>query len=138
MQVFKLVLPGMCDRIIAFNQLPKDLYQGLKRGPVDGLPRYWRRWFEQDLKHDFKKEPMPFYVLDYMFVNSDKEKWGMITEYARKMCPDDFRLMDKLEEMAKPLAVNPQAEVSLEPEDVPVVPLRNIIIDEKKTKEKVA
>lgn len=138
MQVFKLVLPGEPDRILAFDSLPKDLVQGIRRAPVEGLPRYWRKWFESTAAHDFKKEPKPFHMLDYVYVNQDREKWGKITEYARKMSPETFRLMDKLEDMGKPLAVNSHAEVSLEPDDVVVIPLKKVLPPVHKTKEKVA
>jgi len=140
MQVFKLVLPPEPDRIIAFNSLPKDLVRGLRRGPVDGLGRYWKQWFERELKHDFEKEPKPFYILDYKFVNKDKEAWGKITEFVRRMTPDNIRLMDKMEEMGRPLAVNASADVTLEPDDVPVIPLKKVSLPPltQKEKEKVA
>jgi len=142
MQVFKLVLPGEPDRIIAFDELPDDLVKPLRRGPIEGFPRYWRKWFETEAKHDFKKDPKPFYILDYKFINKDKETWGKIQEYCRKMTPDGFRLMDQLELMGKHLAPDSTSELTLDPDDIPIVPLHKVeIVDQKpeprRSKEKV-
>jgi len=139
--MFKLVLPGEPDRIIAFDSLPKDLLAGIRRAPINGLPKYWRRWFENDAKHDFQKQPFPFYMLDYKLINKDKERWGQICEHVRKMTPDSFRLMDKLEEMGKRLANNCHAEVSLDPDEITVIPLKKVDLpptEVPKTKQKVA
>ena len=132
MQVVRLVKPGETDRVIAFDSLPDDLVRPLKRGPIEGFPKYWSRWFEAEVKHDFRKEPKPFYILDYIFVNKDKEAWGKIQEYCRKMTPDSFRLMDKLELMGKHLAPDPHSELTLDPDDIPIIPLHKVEIVESK------
>jgi len=142
MQVFRLVLPGEPDRVIAFDSLPDDLVKNLKRGPLSGFPKYWTKWFEAEAKHDFFKESNPFYVLDYIFVNKDKETWGKIQEYCRKMTPDSFRLMDKLELMGKHLAPDSKSELTLDPDDIPIIPLHKVEIvgpkpEPRRIKEKV-
>lgn len=128
MQVFKLVTPGQVDRILAFDELPADIIRGIKRSPMKGWPRYWQRWFENELKHDFNKEPKPFYILDYKMINADKEKWSTISAYVRKMTPPDYRLMDDIAEMAKPVAKDPYSELDIEPDDMAVIPLVKIQI----------
>lgn len=111
MQVFRLVQPGVVDRVIAFDELPADLIQGINKREPSGLSRPWR---------DFA--PM-FYTLDYLTTNSDKEKWEKIKSFVRRVVDPSFRLMDKLEDMAAPMAPNAKDAIDLEPEAVPVIPI---------------
>lgn len=126
MQVFKLVYSGLPDKVIAFDSLPPDLLVGVKRAPIKGFPRHWSRWFERDLGLDLQKEPRPFYFLDYQMINADKHRWQEIVGYVKRMAPTEFRLLDKIEDMAAPLAKDSYAELSLDPEDIPVIPLTKI------------
>ena len=111
MQVFRLVQPGIVDKVIAFEELPASLMRGIKKLPSTGLPRHWR---------EFAPE---FYVLDYISTNNDKERWEQISNHVRRVVEPSVRLMDKLEDMARPMAPNSKDAVDLEPEDVPVIPL---------------
>lgn len=134
MNVFRLVNPGRVDKMIAFDTLPKRLCSGIKTKDLKGYPRYWRtwlkehdavhtvkRWNTQELKHDEVEETFT-YVLD-MMVNEDKEKWQAITNYVRKAVDLSVRLMDKMDDMAIPLAKDSYTEINIEPEQVPVIPV---------------
>jgi len=111
MQVFRLVQPGVVDKVIAFDELPADLIHGITKREPAGLPRHWR---------DFA--PM-FFVLDYVTTNNDKEKWEKIKSFVRRAVDPSVRLMDKLEDMAAPMAPNAKDALDLEPEGVPVIPI---------------
>ncbi len=111
MQVFRLVQPGVVDKVIAFDELPQPLVQGITKRPPTGLPRHWR---------EFANE---FYVLDYISTNNDKERWQKISSHVRRAVSPSIRLMDKLEDMARPMAPNSKDALDLEPEDVPVIPI---------------
>jgi hypothetical protein len=120
MQIFKLVHGGKVDRIIGFNSLPESMLKGIRRGTIDGWPRHWKNWFKTDIKETGSN---PFYILDYKTLNSDREKWDEITQYVRRSTDKNTRLLDKLEDMAVPLAEDQRTALSLEPEDVPVIPI---------------
>lgn len=111
MQVFRLVQPGIVDKVIAFDELPKDLVKGVTQRPPDGLPRQWREFAPS------------FYILDYISTNNDKESWKKIVAYVRTHVSPSFRLMDSLEDMAMPLAPNAKDALTLEPEECPVIPI---------------
>lgn len=132
MQVFRLVKAGTVDRMIAFDSLPEAMVSTVNtRGP-DGLPRNWAKWLLELGSYRYEKtkegrvctkEP-GFYILDYTTVNSDREKWQEIVNYVRRACDPQFRLLDKIEDMAKPMAPNCKEPLDLEPEDVPIIELR--------------
>ncbi len=135
MQVFRLVNGGAVDKIIAFDELPKRLVFGIKTKPMDGFPRFWHRWLienkstqtvslinkETGIKEDHE-QPCT-YLLEYKVVNADIEKWQEITNYVRKAVDLSVRLMDKIEDMAKPFAKDSASELALEPEEVPIIPI---------------
>lgn len=113
MQVFRLVQAGVVDKVIAFDELPKDLIQGINQREPSGLPRHW-------------KEFAPFFfILDYVGTNNDKERWAKISSYVRRTVDTSFRILDRLEDMAKPMAPNSKDALDLEPEDVVVIPLQS-------------
>lgn len=111
MQVFRLVQPGVVDKLIAFDELPASLTKGVLKRVASGLPRHWK---------DFAPE---FFVLDYISTNQDKERWAQISSHVRRAVDPSVRLMDKLEDMAVPMAPNSKDAMELEPEQVPVIPL---------------
>lgn len=140
-QVFRLM--GMPDKVIAFDELPEDLVKGLELLDCSALPRYWREFIgmrEQRIKIKPELDPItrqmitfpeliekaPYaYLIDWE-INKDKEIWGQIQNYVKRNAPKDFRLMEKLEDMAKPMAADAHSELSLEPEDVVVIPLNKV------------
>jgi hypothetical protein len=111
MQVFRLVQPGVVDRVIAFEELPKDLVEGIQTREPAGLPRNWKEFAPK------------FYVLDYLSINNDIQRWEKIKSHVRRSVSPGVRLMDKLEDMAMPMAPNAKDALDLEPENVPVIPL---------------
>jgi len=120
MQIFKLVKPGQVDRVIGFDAIPEDLLAGIRRAPANGFPRHWKTFLGIDPKD---KNPMPFYTLDFLTVNGDKEKWQAISSYVKRNVLPSFRMLDKIEDMARPLAQDSYSDLTLEPEDVPVIPI---------------
>lgn len=120
MQVFRLVDPGVVDRCIAFNSLPKRLLAGVRRGLIEGFPRHWQDFMGVS-KTD--KDARPFYFLEYKMLNSDKERWQQISNYVRAAADKTVHLLDKIEDMAIPLAPDAYSQLTLEPEDVPVIPI---------------
>lgn len=135
MNVFRLVNGGTVDKIIAFDTLPKRLTAGIRTKPMDGFPRFWHRWLIEHgstqpislLNHETgvreQKEQPCTYLLEYKVVNADIQKWQEITNYVRKAVDLSVRLMDKIEDMATPFAKDSTSELSLEPEDVLIVPI---------------
>ena len=114
LQVFRLVQPGLVDKVIAFDELPQDLIDGIKTRPPDGLPRHWREFAPS------------FFVLDYITTNNDKEKWAKISNYVRRNVNRSVRLLDKLEDMAQPMAPDAKQALTLEPEEVPVLTVEDV------------
>lgn len=140
-QVFRLM--DMPDKVIAFDELPEALLEGLEMLDCSKLPRHWREFIgmreriinirpERDpFTHQLVKYPpvvekAPFAFLIDRELNHDKERWGEIESYVKRVAPKDFRLTDKLIDMAKPMAVDAHSELNLEPEDVIVVPLPKV------------
>lgn len=143
MQVFKLVNGGFVDRVIVFDSLPERFTKGIRTREIAGFPRSWARWLASigstrpvlktetsvDLARNwtFKYTPIGeepcFFVLDYADINADKERWRDISEYLRMNCGPEVRLKEKVEDMAMPLSPNPTSELSVEPEDIPVIVL---------------
>lgn len=143
MQVFKLVNGGFVDKVIAFDTLPERLLKSISTRTPEGMPKAWRRRLEEvgslrevystqtevlvDRTLKIIKTPAGveacFYVLNYQELNADKEKWQEIAAYVRRVVDTKFRLKDKLEDMASSLAPNCQSEITLDPEDIPVIPI---------------
>lgn len=150
MQVFRIM--GMPDKIIAFDELPERLLEGFELNKADGFPRHWKEF----LGKKKRKIPIPpekdfltgqvrrfdpiieedyyFYLVD-MLVNPVIERWKDVCEYVKQNVKDDFRLKEKIEDMAVPLASNKTDGVTLEPEDVVIIPLKKelekLIIEKK-------
>lgn len=120
MQVFRLVNPGFVDRVIAFDSLPESLLTTVRRAPAAGFPRHWRDFLGVD-RNDQTTEP--FYTLDYITRNADKEKWSEIVSYVKRTVDPTVRLLDKVEAMAAPLAESSHSDLTLEPEQVPIIPV---------------
>lgn len=141
MQCFKLVNAGFVDKVIVFDELPERLMQGIRTREVAGFPRRWASWLSEigstrqvfktqttvglDRSYTYKHTPIGkepcFYVLEYVELNRDKERWGEICEYLRLNVGPEVRLKEKIEEMASALAANPTLPLEIEPEDVPVI-----------------
>lgn len=143
MQAFKLINAGFVDRVIVFDELPQRLMQGIRTREVAGFPRAWARWLGEigSVRDTFKtsttkrgpgdyvyehtkigSEPC-FYVLEYTDVNADKDAWRRIAEHLRMHCGEGVRLKEKTEEMAIAFAPNSTDPLSIEPEDVPIIPV---------------
>ncbi len=137
-QVFRLM--GSPDRVIAFDELPADLLNGLEMFDSSKLGRDWREFIgirERVTKIPPDRDPLtgqvryyepiidkaPYaYIVDRE-LNNDMERWQEIESYVRRAAPREFRLLDKLADMAKPLARDEKSEVSLDPVDVVIIPL---------------
>lgn len=135
MNVFRLVNGGAVDKIIAFDTLPKRLTVGIRTKPMDGFPRFWHRWLIENGStqpvsvhnpetgmRDQMEQPCT-YILEYKMVNADIQKWQEITNYVRKAVDLSVRLMDRIEDMAKPFAKDSTSELSLEPEEILIIPI---------------
>lgn len=134
MHVFRLVQSGLVDKIIAFEDLPKRMLDGVEMHLASGLPRHWRDFIGKQTKvtppqpdknaitGEVKMvcggtEVGPFcYVLYYKEINKDMQRWQEISSFVRRVVSLQFRLMDKLEDMALPLATDAASEIKLEPE----------------------
>lgn len=138
---------GMPDKMIAFDELPEDLLTGLDMVDESKLPRHWKDFIGKRKKYIRiapDRDPMtgqmrtytplvieaPYsYVIDWE-INSNKERWSEISAYVQRNAPKDFRLKDKLEDMASPMAADSHSELTLEPEFVPVIPLpKNVVVE---------
>lgn len=135
MQVVRLVDAGYVDKMIAFDELPKELFRGVRMKDLEGYPRYWKAWLKEnnairkvkkwnaDLQKFDEVWETFTYVLDYKFINEDKQKWQEITNYVRKAVDLKVRLLDKIDDMAVPVAKDAHSELSIEPENVPIIPV---------------
>lgn len=140
-QVFRLM--DMPDRVIAFDELPQDLLEGLEMCDCSKLPRQWREFIgirEKFTRIPPDRDPLtgqvrtyppivqkaPYAFLIDQEVNHDKERWQEIESYVRRNAPKDFRLLDKLRDMAKPMGRDAQSELELEPEEVILIPLPKV------------
>ena len=143
MQCFRLM--GMPDKVIAFDELPSDMLTGFELCKAEGFTRAWKSWLGPR-KHTIKimpeinpitgqkrmfdpmvEEDSYFYLVDWN-LKPNVEKWKQVEEYVRSRVPSDFRLMDKLEDMAKPLAPDKVSGITLEPDDVIVIPIPKEIV----------
>lgn len=137
-QVFRLM--DMPDRLIAFDELPEDLIKEVELHDEKKMARHWRDYFGiQERKIKIKPyydtmlnklvqaDPLiergPYTYLIDRSLNKDKELWQHICNYVRRNCPAEFRLLDSIDEMAKPFAPDPHSEITLEPEEVITIPL---------------
>ena len=136
MQVFRLVQSGHVDKVIAFDDLPKRLLEGVEMRPPDGLPRHWKAFIGDHEKYtppSPEKNPVSgkvemvgerrdvgpfFFVLNYKEINKDMERWQEIAGFVRRVVNLQFRLLDKLEDMAIPMSTDANSELKLEPEDL--------------------
>jgi len=143
MDVFRLM--AMPDRVVAFDGLPENLLKGFERCRAEGFPRHWKEWMgkkkvtipvppEKDMLTGAVRRFDPiidedsfFYLVDWTS-NPSTEAWKNVCDYARQNVPQEFRLKEKIEDMALPLAPNKTDGVSLEPEDVVVIPLKKTLI----------
>lgn len=137
-QVFRIM--DLPDRIVGFDGLPDNLLDGFELCRAEGFPRHWREWMgkiKKKIKIQPEKDPLTgqvryydpiddedcfFYLVDPSS-NPSQEKWKQVISYVKQNVQEGFRLMDNIEEMAKPLAPNKSDGVSLEPEDVVIIPL---------------
>lgn len=110
--VFRLVREGRPDRYIVFDELPKRLLKNIPKLEISqsGLPREWKKF-----------SPI-HYILHIFSINADKEKWQEITSFVRKAVDLKTRLLDKIEDMAIPIAQDSKSEITLSPEElVPII-----------------
>jgi len=149
MQCFKLVNGGFVDKVIVFDELPERLLKNVRTKEAAGFPRAWAKWlvsigslrtvFKTDTTVDlarnwtFKHTPVGqepcFFVLDYTDINADRERWREICEFLRMNVGPEVRLKEKIEEMAVALAANPTLPLSVEPEEIPVIPVPRETVD---------
>lgn len=138
MQVFRLM--GMPDKIIAFDELPERLVKGFEQIKAEGFPKYWKKWMgekemvtkipselnpvtgERRTYEPFVEKDSYFYVVDWG-IKPAIEKWKEIEGYVRNNVSSEFRLTDKLEDMAKPLAPDKISGITLEPDEVVIIPI---------------
>jgi hypothetical protein len=143
MQVIKLVHPGRVDKVMAFDELPKDLLEGVRTYAPHGFPRHWKQWLKDvgsktKIKYEvdgkkMEREEECFFGIEYVTINKDKERWQEIVGYVRRNCDPSIRLLDKFEDMAKPLAPDSMQPLSLEPEEVPIISIKKaLVLDEDK------
>lgn len=138
MQVFRLM--GLPDKVIAFESLPKRLLSGFEMNRADGFPRHWKEWMgktERIVTVPPEKDPLtgavrrfdPIIETDHFFYLVDwnlkpvEEKWNEICDFVRQHVDKETRLKENLNDMALPLAPNKTDSVTLEPEDVVVIPI---------------
>lgn len=144
-QVLRLI--GMPDKMIGFDELPEDLLKDLDMQDEKALPRYWREWIgtrERTIHIKPYVDPMtrqlikcapliesgPYvWTVDWE-INAQKDAWSAICAYVRQNVKDGFRLLDRLEDMAKPLAPNVSEQITLEPEDIIIIPIKKAVVDE--------
>lgn len=136
MQVFRLM--GLPDKVIAFDQLPERLLEGLELCRAQGFPRHWKEYLgkiKKVVKLPPERDPLtgqvrtfaPIIEEDHFFYLIDwglgpvVERWGEICDFVRQHVDKNFRLKEKLQDMALPLAENHTDGVTLEPEDVVVI-----------------
>lgn len=138
MQCFRLM--GMPDSVIAFDALPESLVSGFEMCKADGFPRHWKEWLGKKKRKieippekefltgqvrrfdPIVEEDSYFYLVDWT-IQPTVEKWEKVCDYVRQNVSKDFRVSERLGDMAKKLAANKTDGVTLEPEEVVVIPL---------------
>lgn len=151
MQCFRFM--GMPDKVLAFDELPESMLGLFEMCKAEGFPRHWKKWLgtkkkitqippEKDFltggvrRYDpIVEEDSYFYLVDYN-VKPVEEKWQEVCDYVRAHVDKEVRLMDRLDDMAKPLAPDKISAISLEPEDVIVIPLPKVQVETFVEKEK--
>lgn len=143
MQCFKLVNGGFVDKVIVFDSLPERLIKNVRTREPAGFPRGWSKWLGDigslrtvlktetsvDLARNYTYKYTPigqepcFFMLEYQDINADKERWREISEYLRAHVGPEVRLTEKIEDMAIALAPDSYKGLSIEYEDIPVIPL---------------
>lgn len=136
LKVFRFM--GMPDKVLAFENLPESYSKPFELCRADGFPRHWKEWMgkiekkipiqpEKDMLSGkvrffdpIIEEDCFFYLVDWN-LKQNEEKWQELTDYVRRSVDKETRLMDKIEDMAKPLARDKSEGVSLEPEEVTVI-----------------
>jgi hypothetical protein len=134
MQVFRLVETGKPDKLIAFDELPKRLLEGVEMRSPDGLPRHWKSFLGEHEKYtpgaleknqftgkvekigEAREKGPYFFVLYFKEINKDKDRWQEICSFVRRVVHLQFRLLDKIEDMAIPMAIDSASELNVEPE----------------------
>lgn len=111
MQIVRLVRPGKTDLIVGFDELPTRLLNGIESVPTQHY-KLGSHWVSQAKQH---------YVLDFVVVNKDKEAWQNISNFVKRSVDRDVRLLDKIEDMAIPMASNSKVAIEIGPEDIPVI-----------------
>lgn len=137
-QCFRIM--DMPDRVIAFDELPARLLEGFELCKADGFPRHWKEWLGKTKKFTnippekdmltgqirrfppIVEEAEFFYLVDWT-LNPVMEKWKDVCDFVKRTAPKEIRLTEKIEDMAKFLAQNKTDGVTLEPEEVPVIPI---------------
>ncbi len=138
LKVFRFM--GMPDKVLAFDNLPDGYSNAFEFCRADGFPRHWKEWMgkiqkktnippEKDLMtgqvrrfEPIIEEDSFFYLVDFN-LKQNEEKWQETCDYIRRTVDKEVRLMDKIEDMAKPLGRDKSDSVSLEPEEVTVIKL---------------
>jgi len=145
MQLFRLM--GTPDRMIAFDELPQDLIEGLDMHDESRMPRHWKEFIgirEKKINIPPDRDPLtgtirtfpaliqkaPYTFIIDKEMNRDNERWEQIESYVKRTAPKDFRLMDRLVDMAKPLSPDVHTDPTLEPEEVVVIPLNHVVQSE--------
>ena len=110
MQLVRLVDPGIPDKMIVFDELPKQMLEEAEKiNPRDlGLPRHWDALGTQ-------------YALYYKTINKHKMAWEEICGFVPRNAPRDLRLRDDLSAMAIPASSSSNEGIKIEPEDIPVI-----------------
>lgn len=110
MQLVRLVDPGIPDKMIVFDELPKHmLSEAEKISPRDlGLPRHWDILGTQ-------------YALYYKTINKHKMAWEEICGFVPRNVSRDLRLRDDISAMAVSASSSSNEGIKIEPEDIPVI-----------------
>ncbi len=110
MQVIRLVDPGIPDKMIVFDELPKAMLREAELiNPKDiGLPRHWESLGVQ-------------YALYYKTINKHKMAWEEICGFVPRNVSRDLRLRDDLAAMAIPTSASSNEGIKIDPEDIPVI-----------------
>lgn len=148
MDIFRFM--GMPDKVLGIEGLPEDFLRPFEMNRADGFPRHWKEFMGKRKKLTPippEKDPLTglvrrfdpiveedsyFFLVDWN-LKQNEEKWQELTDYVRKNVDRDVRLLDKIEDMAKPLARDKSEGVSLEPEDVPIIKINVAILPLIKT-----
>lgn len=138
MQVFRFF--GLPDRVLAFDELPERMLEGFEMIKAAGFPRHWKEWMgtkkkiirlppeidpftKQVRRYEPIEEVESFFYLVDANLGQVMERWAEVEDFVRQHVSKDFRLKDKLQDMALPLSPDKTSSVDLEPEAVVVIPI---------------